>query len=275
MNVEDTNINKINNILVSDIENINGYEFSIGPGPDPQLNWINCQFGSSSCIPIGSTNVWTSGTSISNSYANNYSLYADASGVSYATAYYYYDFQVSSPYHQWDSGTWVSSGVCLWSYSSTTSQSTCTIACSSIVGSTYYQNGGLFQSAPAAGDYCYTNSSGTSPLAAGTYSNGTVCYVITGSLGYCSTVTTCVSLTSFSIDTNGYESSGEACSARVSNVTRYHDGAGSEPTTNDTVYTDSGGTTTYNGGSHWRKMPSGYVIVINSSGLVTNGEGCV
>tara|TARA_R110000744_G_scaffold141617_1_gene253080 strand:- start:54 stop:476 length:423 start_codon:yes stop_codon:yes gene_type:complete len=59
------------------------------------------------------------------------------------------------------------------------------------------------------------------------------------------------------------------------NVTYYHDGAGTMPTTGDTIYTNSGGTTVIGGGNagYNKTNQFGYVRT-DSSGVVTNGYLC-
>ena len=53
---------------------------------------------------------------------------------------------------------------------------------------------------------------------------------------------------------------------QTQNVTFYHDGSGTFPTTGDTVYTNSGGTTP---GVGYSRVNFGYILT-NSSGVVTN-----
>jgi hypothetical protein len=79
------------------------------------------------------------------------------------------------------------------SYSSSAIVSKPSAACGAPVNQTYYHNGsGTY---PASGDNCYSNSAGTTVLAAGTYkmtdatTSGST-YVI-GSLGSVSSVTAC------------------------------------------------------------------------------------
>tara|TARA_Y100000389_G_scaffold191447_1_gene217652 strand:+ start:3450 stop:3839 length:390 start_codon:yes stop_codon:yes gene_type:complete len=57
------------------------------------------------------------------------------------------------------------------------------------------------------------------------------------------------------------------------NVTYYHDGSASFPTTNDTIYTNSGGTTTV--GAGYIKSNSLSYVLTNSSGVVTNVYPCI
>ena len=53
---------------------------------------------------------------------------------------------------------------------------------------------------------------------------------------------------------------------QTQNVTFYHDGSGTFPTTGDTIYTDSGGTTPAVG---YSRVGLGYLLT-NSSGVMTN-----
>ena len=86
--------------------------------------------------------------------------------------------------------------------------------------------------------------------------------------------TTGVSTTSVNMSTTGNASSGGAC-ALGTPTTRYHDGAGSEPTGGDTIYTDSGGTNVFNGGGLHYKFDNGYSAVVSSSGVVSSYALCV
>lgn len=80
------------------------------------------------------------------------------------------------------------------------------------------------------------------------------------------------SLNSFSIDTSsGSGSAAAACAVSYSESILYHDGAGAFPANGDTVYTDSAGTTTFNGGSNYFKTRDGgtfYSIRISAAGVV-------
>ena len=58
---------------------------------------------------------------------------------------------------------------------------------------------------------------------------------------------------------------------QTQNVTFYHDGSGTFPTTGDTVYTNSGGTTL---GVGYSRVNFGYDLT-NSSGVVTNIYLCI
>jgi hypothetical protein len=57
------------------------------------------------------------------------------------------------------------------------------------------------------------------------------------------------------------------------NVTYYHDGAASFPGVNDTIYSNSGGTT--NVGAGYIKTNALAYVLTNSSGVVTNSYPCV
>lgn len=73
------------------------------------------------------------------------------------------------------------------------------------------------------------------------------------------------------------ESTGSAaCSIEEPEETYYHDGSGDDPTNGDTVYTDSGGTTTLEAGHHLYVNASNSRLAIqtNSSGVVIGVSGC-
>lgn len=57
------------------------------------------------------------------------------------------------------------------------------------------------------------------------------------------------------------------------NTTYYHDGSAAFPTTNDTIYTNSGGT--INVGAGYIKSNTLSYVLTNSSGVVTNVYPCV
>lgn len=78
-------------------------------------------------------------------------------------------------------------------------------------------------------------------------------------------------LTEFNVDESTYGDGAEACASGTSNTTWYHDGAGSYPTTGDTVYTDSGGTTNPSDGFYWMDTPASFDV---SSGVVGEVVPC-
>ena len=80
------------------------------------------------------------------------------------------------------------------------------------------------------------------------------------------------SLTAFNVDENPYGDSEEACASGRISAEWYHDGGGTYPTTGDTVYTDSGGTTTPEDGFYWMDEPSSFDISGGSVNEVTPCE---
>jgi len=79
------------------------------------------------------------------------------------------------------------------------------------------------------------------------------------------------SLTSFFVDDTLYEDGVSACESGGVRAEWYHDGAGSYPTTGDTVYTDSGGSTNPSDGIYWMDEPSSFDV---SSGVVGELTPC-
>ena len=75
------------------------------------------------------------------------------------------------------------------------------------------------------------------------------------------------SCTSFSWSGVAREEAEEACEDRLSISPAYHNGSGTYPVANDTVYTNSSCTTTAGTGAY--KMGSGNVVVIGESGVVS------
>jgi hypothetical protein len=77
----------------------------------------------------------------------------------------------------------------------------------------------------------------------------------------------------FSIAVNSQLDSFSSC-AESSLEDNWHDGAGSKPEVNDTVYTDSGGTTPKTGNNmHW-KMETTHSLKIDNNGKVTQKTAC-
>ena len=79
------------------------------------------------------------------------------------------------------------------------------------------------------------------------------------------------------MDADGFTSALSACtSGGAPYATYYHNGSGSYPTTNDLVFTDSGGTTPFDGSSLWRKDSNGTaeVLHISSTGQVLDSRVC-
>tara|TARA_R100001086_G_C11779645_1_gene243266 strand:+ start:478 stop:888 length:411 start_codon:yes stop_codon:yes gene_type:complete len=73
------------------------------------------------------------------------------------------------------------------------------------------------------------------------------------------------------------ESTGNAaCEIEEPENTYYHNGSGSEPAVNDTVYTNSGGTTTIGAGHHLfvNSEETRQAIQTNSSGVITGITDC-
>jgi hypothetical protein len=94
-----------------------------------------------------------------------------------------------------------------------------------------------------------------------------------------------VTVTAFGLSI-AYLDSDSACNATVTDFVRYHDGSGDLPVVNDNIYTDSEGTTLFNGQNLFYAMgilipefePDSILsldyIVINTSGVVTSRETC-
>ena len=67
-------------------------------------------------------------------------------------------------------------------------------------------------------------------------------------------------LTAFSVDANPYGDFEEACEKGRATTAWYHDGGGEYPTAEDTVYTDSGGTTFPEDGFYWMREPASFFV---------------
>jgi hypothetical protein len=79
---------------------------------------------------------------------------------------------------------------------------------------------------------------------------------------------------SFSISTTGYDSgftsNGQPACEYLLNGTKYHDGAGVNPTLDDTIYNDALKTSTFDGLNRYYAIPGGRTIRINNNGRVTD-----
>ena len=127
--------------------------------------------------------------------------------------------------------------------------------------------------ATASGSYPYQTIDTTGSI---TYASCDVCLGATTTTTT-TTTTTAVPISSFTMDTDGFTTAIRACLNGGSPwTTYYHDGSGSYPTTNDFVFTDSGGTTPFDGSSLWRKDSNGTaeVLHISSTGQVLDVQVC-
>ena len=111
---------------------------------------------------------------------------------------------------------------------------------------TYYHDGS--GSTPVAGDTCYSDSAGNTPVnrsgAEWTGNASGTLYQWNANSGVLQAVIACPAVTAF--NTTGVARN--ACSFSSSDRTFYHDGSGTYPTTGDTVYSNSAGTTKVSGG---------------------------
>tara|TARA_R110000751_G_scaffold269201_2_gene368874 strand:+ start:246 stop:1199 length:954 start_codon:yes stop_codon:yes gene_type:complete len=169
-------------------------------------------------------------------------------------------------------------------FSSGRSATPAAAACADTLNQTYYHNGSSGQP-PVATDVCYSDLCKTTVLGNGYYkisTAGTGTYMqITGGSGVVSAVTNCPSsLTSYSSSVKGVFN--QACPFNGSNPglteTYYHNGggsAGTPPTSGDTCYSDSAGTTVLIAGYYNLDSNTGVgnrsYIEIGASGVVSFG----
>tara|TARA_R110000850_G_scaffold269185_1_gene401090 strand:- start:34 stop:621 length:588 start_codon:yes stop_codon:yes gene_type:complete len=169
-------------------------------------------------------------------------------------------------------------------FTSSSVQTTSTNACSATINQTYYHNGSSGQP-PVATDVCYSDLCKTTVLGNGFYkiaTTGNGVYIqITGGSGVVSAVTNCPSsLTSYSSSVKGVFN--QACPFNGSNPglteTYYHNGggsAGTPPSSGDTCYSDSAGTTVLLAGYYNLDSNTGVdnrsYIEIGASGVVSFG----
>jgi hypothetical protein len=89
--------------------------------------------------------------------------------------------------------------------------------------------------------------------------------------------TTAPALRSFEIDTTGFTSVSATCASTPSYVNYYHNGGAALPAVNNFVYTNSGGTTLFDGGFNWyliRVSGTTYACLIADTGQVLNVTAC-
>ena len=169
-------------------------------------------------------------------------------------------------------------------FSSGRSATPAAAACADTLNQTYYHNGSSGQP-PVATDVCYSDLCKTTVLGNGFYkiaTTGNGVYIqITGGSGVVSAVTNCPSsLTSYSSSVKGVFN--QACPFNGSNPglteTYYHNGggsAGTPPTSGDTCYSDSAGTTVLIAGYYNLDSNTGVdnrsYIEIGASGVVSFG----
>jgi hypothetical protein len=169
-------------------------------------------------------------------------------------------------------------------FSSGRSATPAAAACADTLNQTYYHNGSSGQP-PVATDVCYSDLCKTTVLGNGYYkisTTGTGTYMqITGGSGVVSAVTNCPSsLTSYSSSVKGVFN--QACPFNGSNPglteTYYHNGggsAGTPPTSGDTCYSDTAGTTVLIAGYYNLDSNTGVdnrsYIEIGASGVVSFG----
>ena len=81
-----------------------------------------------------------------------------------------------------------------------------------------------------------------------------------------------VTMTAFNTSIQGTTELLSCGEARL--TTRYHNGANPDPTSGDIVYTDSAGTTVFNGGGQWFKISNHQAGEISASGVIGLGILC-
>lgn len=137
------------------------------------LNGFKARLNSSHTCPIDtSAEIWSSGTTIDNCYDNDYHIYADSSGSTYATNGWYATSIINNNYYVWSSTNdpprWINSGVCsLSSFLAKGPRSTSTEACEESKYDDYWYYGS--GSYPTYGDIIFTNSGGTTTASTGYY----------------------------------------------------------------------------------------------------------
>ena len=122
---------------------------------------------------------------------------------------------------------------------------------------------------PQVNNFVFSDSTGATALANGYYkiSATQAIQVVNGTVLAVSTCATC--LTSYNSSANS--TSGSVCSATI-NQTYYHNGSGSTPVANDTVYLNQ--TPTFLPSGYYRISSTQYIIV-GSNGNVTSVNNCV
>jgi len=151
-------------------------------------------------------------------------------------------------------------------FSSSSVQSTSTLACAASLNQTYFHTGS--GSTPVATNTCYSDA-GQTFLSNGYYkisTAGTGTYMqITGGSGVISAVTNCpASVTSYS--SSSVETTLIAACGSTVDETYYHEGAGTTPLATDICYSDSGITVLTNGYYRLAALSQNYNITVANVG---------
>jgi len=183
---------------------------------------------------------------------------------------------------------------CFFSFGSSLVQSTSSSACSSTITQTYYfdnVDGGVGETEPEIGDLVFSDSEGTTPLAAGFYKVVSGNYIQVNSSGVVIAKAMCPSDQSQFIiyfdsttspNTYGWGSSSAACAGTGTPITVYITGSASSlfnavVTLGKVLYTNVGRTTPLNGNNtHYKTVSapaSGETLLIDGVGVTSNWGG--
>lgn len=183
---------------------------------------------------------------------------------------------------------------CFFSFGSSLVQSTSSAACSSTITQTYYfdnVDGGVGETEPEIGDLVFSDSEGTTPLAAGFYKVVSGNYIQVNSSGVVIAKAMCPSDQSQFIiyfdsttspNTYGWGSSSAACAGTGTPITVYITGSASSlfnavVTLGKVLYTNVGRTTPLNGNNtHYKTVSapaSGETLLIDGVGVTSNWGG--
>ena len=191
--------------------------------------------------------------------------YDDLSGTTVLVANYYKTSTSGGFRITGTVGTVASTFNCMTGYSSSVMIDTVANACAASLSPTYYHDGaGL---TPVVNDTCYTTSAGTTTIVAGYYNIGSGLYIRVYSTGVVGLRDTCPTLTMYSSSVGGKPSA--ICTASITEL-YYHDGVGTYPTTGDTCYTTSAGTTVLSNAT--RKLSTGLGAI---SYTISGGSGVI
>lgn len=142
-----------------------------------------------------------------------------------------------------------------------------------LVNITYNENNVGYFSGDTTGSYTFYKNSLTERYARIVVSGG----INTPLTGDITLALACVSLTSFTLVTTGYDDSASCCAGSTTTATKYHNGDSALPVVGDIIFYDSLGNTVFNGNNQYWKELTGTdnAYLIDSNGFVQTITSCV
>ena len=237
------------------------------------LNGIRFDLTSSSCDGIASDGTtYTSGTSITDAYNNDYDIFTTSAGDTYMAAGYYHSGSTTNPYYQWNgTGSWTSSGSC--SSLNQIAVGHGSASCVAIGEDHDVHTSGTSISDAYDNSYDIFSTSAGDTYATSYYyfdsTNEYVCYYWSGATGDWGVKNSCLTAyTGSSIEST----SSSACEIPKLG-TWYHSGTVSYPTDNDYIFSDQWGESAASAGFQKFVYLMDRFIEIDSNGQVDGIAG--